>query len=63
MPNIPCSNTYCDKRTDQIGKMCPDCQRIADEQKAKHEANKWRADGFPKSTDNHRRGWKKSAPR
>jgi hypothetical protein len=57
--NTPCSNTFCDGRAEKLGGLCKDCQRIADEQKAQHEANKWRFAGFEKSTDNHRKGWKK----
>ncbi len=56
---IPCGNTQCDGRADKIGGLCADCQRKAEEAQKREQANKWRWYGFPKTTDNHRRGYKK----
>jgi hypothetical protein len=56
---IQCSNTFCDGRAEKLGDLCEDCKRRAEEERAKREANEWRWAGFRKSTDQHRKGWKK----
>ena len=61
-PFIPCGNTFCDGRAEKLGGLCRECQKIADEQKAKQEANAWRYTGFDRTTDQHRRGYRGGKP-
>ena len=44
--HIQCSNTFCTGRAEKLGALCPACQKQADEQAAKYEANKWRGSGW-----------------
>jgi hypothetical protein len=57
-PFIQCSNTFCTGRADKLGDLCADCKKAAEDQKRKEKTSRWLWAGFPKSVDNHRRGYR-----
>jgi hypothetical protein len=63
MPTKQCQNhATCKGQATDGDHLCQYCRRLVDDTQ-KAQAKKWMWAGFPKSTDNHHRGYKKGSPK